>query len=160
MATETPPKRERRARAADLDPVARRQQGVSAARRLVLVLWAADPSQPARAAAPFVYALAARALEIEVEMHFTAASVRWLFEGVAERAHTDQARTKTVLDFIREARTAGVKLFACAMALREHSRGEALHQSARVCQGSAALGEGAGVERKVSRCTQSSRRLG
>ena len=126
MATETPPKRERRARAADLDPVARRQQGVSAARRLVLVLWAADPSQPARAAAPFVYALAARALEIEVEMHFTAASVRWLFEGVAERAHTDQARTKTVLDFIREARTAGVKLFACAMALREHSRGEAL----------------------------------
>jgi len=126
MPTETPPGNERRDRAIDLDEVGPGRQGVAAARRLVLVLWAADPSQPARTAAPFVYALAARALEMEVEMHFTAASVRWLFEGVADRTHTDQARTKTVLDFIREAKSAGVKLFACAMALHEHRRGEAL----------------------------------
>ncbi len=126
MSTETPPRRQWRDRAADRDELAASQQGVGAARRLVLVLWAADPSQPERTAAPFVYALAARALEIEVEIHFTAASVRWLFEGVAERAHTDQAQTKTVLDFIREASAAGAKIFACAMALHEHGRGEAL----------------------------------
>jgi hypothetical protein len=99
---------------------------MDSAEKLVLVMWSADPSAPDRAAAPFVYALAARALEIDVEMHFTAAAVRWLFEGVAAGAYTDQGRTKTVHDFIREASAAGVRLYACAMALNERRRGEAL----------------------------------
>jgi hypothetical protein len=97
-----------------------------AAQRLVIVMWSADPTAPDRAAAPFVYALAARALEIDVEMHFTAGAVRWLFEGVADGAFTDQGRTKTVRDFIREAAAAGVRLYACAMALNERRRGESL----------------------------------
>jgi hypothetical protein len=99
------------------------------ARRIVIVVWSCGPDRPRGAmlaAAPFVYALAARALDLEVEMHFTSSAVRWLFEGVASDAYTDHARTKTVLDFIREAHAAGVRLFACAMALGEHRRGEAL----------------------------------
>jgi len=96
------------------------------ANRLVIVLWSADPSAPDRAAAPFVYALAARALEIDVEVHFTAGAVRWLLEGVADGAYTDQAKTKTVRDFIVESAAAGVRLYACAMALNERRRGEAL----------------------------------
>ncbi|MBK9243496.1 MAG: DsrE family protein [Burkholderiales bacterium] len=99
---------------------------MSSDEKLVIVMWSADPTMPDRAAAPFVYALAARALEIEVEMHFTAGAVRWLFEGVAEQAFTDHGRTKTVRDFIREASAAGVRLYACAMALAERRRGEAL----------------------------------
>jgi hypothetical protein len=99
---------------------------VSDAEKLVIVMWSADPSAPDRAAAPFVYALAARALEIDVEMHFTAAAVRWLFDGVATGAYTDQAGTKTVRDFLREASAAGVRMYACAMALNERHRGEAL----------------------------------
>jgi len=94
--------------------------------KLVIVMWSADPSAPDRAAAPFVYALAARALEIDVEMHFTAGAVRWLFDGVAAAAYTDAGRTKTVRDFIREAAAAGVRLYACAMALNERRAGEAL----------------------------------
>jgi predicted peroxiredoxin len=97
-----------------------------AAQRLVIVMWSADPSAPDLAAAPFVYALAARALEIDVEMHFTAGAVRWLFAGVADGAFTDQGRTKTVRDFIGEVSAAGVRLYACAMALNERRRGEAL----------------------------------
>lgn len=96
------------------------------ATKLVIVMWSADPSAPDRAAAPFVYALAARALELDVEIHFTAGAVRWLFEGVATDAYTDAGRTKTVRDFIREASAAGVRLYACAMALAERRRGEAL----------------------------------
>ncbi len=99
---------------------------MSGAEKLVIVMWSADPSAPDRAAAPFVYALAARALEIDVEMHFTAGAVRWLFEGVADDACTDQGRTKTVRDFIREAAASGVRLYACAMALHERRRGERL----------------------------------
>jgi predicted peroxiredoxin len=88
--------------------------------RLVIVVWSAGPERPVLAAAPFVYALAARALEIDVEMHFTSTAVRWLLEGVAGSAHTDAAATKTVLDFIREANAAGIRLYACSMGLAEH----------------------------------------
>jgi uncharacterized protein len=96
------------------------------ASRLVIVLWAADPGRPALVAAPFVYALAARALELEVEMHYTAAAVRWLLPGVAECAHTDRAKSRRVIDYIRETREAGVRHFACAMALPEHGEGSGL----------------------------------
>jgi predicted peroxiredoxin len=99
---------------------------VQAAARIVIVVWSAGPERPVQAAAPFVYALAARALEIDVEMHFTSTAVRWLLADVADQAYTDAGRTKTVGDFIREAKTAGVHLLACSMALAEHRRGESL----------------------------------
>ena len=99
------------------------------AEKLVIVLWSAGPDAPngaALAAAPFVYALAARALEVDVDMHFTSSAVRWLLPGVADAAHTDAKRTKTVGDFIREVKGAGVQLYACGMAFHEHARGETL----------------------------------
>jgi uncharacterized protein len=97
--------------------------------KLVIVLWSAGPDAPngaALAAAPFVYALAARALEVDVDMHFTSSTVRWLLPGVADAAHTDTEGTKTVGDFIREVKAAGVKLYACGMATHEHARGASL----------------------------------
>ena len=99
---------------------------MQAAERIVIVVWSAGPERPVQAAAPFVYALAARALEIDVEMHFTSTAVRWLLADVADQAYTDAGRTKTVGDFIREAKAAGVHLLACSMALAEHRRGESL----------------------------------
>ncbi len=94
--------------------------------RLVIVVWSAGPDRPAQVAAPFVYALAARAFEVPVEMHFTSAAVRWLVSGVADSAFTDTGRTKTVLEFIRESHAAGVRIYACSMAVNEHARGETL----------------------------------
>ena len=94
--------------------------------RLVIVVWSAGPERPVQAAAPFVYALAARAFEVPVEMHFTSTAVRWLVAGVADGAYTDAARTKTVREFIREAKAAGVRLYACSMAMNEHGQGEPL----------------------------------
>lgn len=108
-------------------------------RRLVIVLWSADPGAPGLAAAPFVYALAARALDVDVEMHYTARSVRWLVPGVADRAHTDHARTKTVLDYLRETRDAGVRHYACAMAMREHGAGRVLVPEAEGVAGAASV---------------------
>ncbi|HEU0201159.1 MAG TPA: DsrE family protein [Burkholderiaceae bacterium] len=100
-----------------------------AARRIVIVLWSCGPDRAdgARlAAAPLVYAQAARALELDVEVHFTGTTVRWLFEGVAADAFTDRALSKTVLDYLRETHAAGATLYACAMALGEHRHGETL----------------------------------
>jgi uncharacterized protein len=111
--------------------------------RLVIVVWSCGPDRPDGAtlvAAPFVYALAAAALDIEVEMHFTSGTVRWLLHGVAQHAHTDHARSKTVLDFIREAKAAGVRLHPCAMALAEHrGAGEPLLPEADAIAGAATV---------------------
>jgi len=107
--------------------------------RIVIVVWSAGPDRPVQAAAPFVYALAARAFEVDVEMHFTSTAVRWLIAGVADGAHTDAARTKTVADFIREVKAAGVRLYACSMAVNEHARGEALIHECDGYAGAAAV---------------------
>lgn len=93
---------------------------------VVIVVWSAGPDRPVLAAAPFVYALAARALELQAEMHFTSTAVRWMLTGVADSAYTDAGRTKTVGDFIREAKAAGVHLYACSMAINEHRGSEQL----------------------------------
>lgn len=98
----------------------------SRADKLVIVIWSAGPDRPVQAAAPFVYALAARAFEIPVEMHFTSTAVRWLIAGVGDAAYTDAARTKTISDFIHEVKAAGARLYACSMAMNEHGGGAAL----------------------------------
>ena len=99
------------------------------ATRLVIVLWSCGPERVDGArlvAAPFVYALAARALDIEVEMHFTSSTVRWLVGPTANAAFADQAGTHTVAQYINQAKDAGVRLYACAMARAEHARDDAL----------------------------------
>ena len=74
--------------------------------KLVIVLWSAGPDAPngaALAAAPFVYALAARALEVDVDMHFTSTTVRWLLPGVADTAPTDaEARAVDTFTDVRD----------------------------------------------------------
>lgn len=94
--------------------------------RCVLVLWQSDPDHPEKAAAPFVYALCARALDMEVEIHLTSSCVRWAFEGVANHAYTDQAKEQTILAYMRRCHEMGVKIYMCGMALTEHHRGEAI----------------------------------
>lgn len=107
--------------------------------RVVIVLWAAGSGRPDLAAAPFVYALTARALDLDVEMHYTAASVRWLLAGEAAAVFTDHARTKAVLDYIRETKAAGVRHFACAMALAEHGNDATLIAEANGLAGAATV---------------------
>lgn len=108
-------------------------------RRCIVVLWSAGPDRPGLAAAPFVYALAARALDADVEIHYTADCVRWLVPGVADGAFTDAAQTRTVLDLIRETKAAGIRHYACAMALAEHAPGAALIPEAHGRAGAATV---------------------
>ena len=81
---------------------------------LAILLWAATPEQPDLCAAPFVYAMAAAALDAEVEMHFAGQSARLLEEGVAAQAMTSGG--KTLYAFMHEASALGVNFFACSMA--------------------------------------------
>lgn len=91
---------------------------------LALLLWAATPERPELAVTPLVHALAARALDCEVELHFAGPAVRWLVAGVADAAWSTPARDKSIGDWLRELAASGVSLYACSMALaawmREH----------------------------------------
>lgn len=84
--------------------------------RLALLVWSATPERPELLATPFVHALAARALDAEVEMHFAGPAVRLLVPGVAAGLYPTADREKSLLTFIEEAAAAGVHLYACGMA--------------------------------------------
>ncbi|MBK9133808.1 MAG: DsrE family protein [Betaproteobacteria bacterium] len=88
---------------------------------VAILLWAADPSVPERLATPFFHAAAAAAMEMPVEIYFTAASVKLLVPGIAGTLRASAFHDKTVLDAMREAVSHGAVLLACTDAL--HANG-------------------------------------
>lgn len=92
--------------------------------RLAILVWAADPDHPHLCATPFYFASAAAAMDVEVEMYFTARSVRLLAKGVAETLFADGtavgAAPRSVADFLADAAGFGARFFACPTALRAH----------------------------------------
>ena len=87
---------------------------------LAILVWAADPGRPELCATPFYFAAAAAAMDVEVEMYFTARSVELLRRGVAEALLAAAGSGKSVADFRREALAFGAKMFACPTALASH----------------------------------------
>ena len=84
--------------------------------KLAFLIWAATPDHPEMVVTPLVHALAARALDAEVEIHFAGPAVRWLVEGVADSAFATAGREKSVCEFLRELLAEDVRLLACGMA--------------------------------------------
>ena len=84
---------------------------------IAILLWAADPSAPQRLATPFFHAAAAAAMDMPVEIYFTAASVQLLVPGVAAGLRASPHHSKTIYDSLREAVTHGARLLACSDAL-------------------------------------------
>lgn len=84
---------------------------------IAILLWATEPEAPHRLATPFFHAAAAAALELPVEVYFTARSVRLLVPGVAASLRASERHPKTVLDAMREAVDLGARFFACTDAL-------------------------------------------
>lgn len=85
---------------------------------VAILLWAADAEQPERLATPFFHAAAAAAMDVPVEIYFSAASVHLLVPGVAERLHASPHVAKTIGDNLREAASLGARLYACSDALQ------------------------------------------
>ena len=88
---------------------------------IAILLWAAEPEAPQRLATPFFHAAAAAAMDVPVEIYFTARSVHLLVPGVAARLRASERFDKTVLDAMREAVSHGARLLACTDAL--HAQG-------------------------------------
>lgn len=87
-----------------------------ATERIAFLIWAATPDRPDLVVTPLIHALAARALDAEVEIHFAGPAVRWLVDGVAANAHATPDREKSILAFLQEAAAAGIPMLACSMA--------------------------------------------
>jgi len=90
--------------------------------RLAVLLWSATPERPDLLAAPFVYAMAAAALDAEVEMHFAGRAVRLLVAGEAARLRSADWTDHTIEGYMRDASRAGVRFLACGTALATHVR--------------------------------------
>jgi uncharacterized protein len=84
--------------------------------KLALLIWAATPDHPALLATPLVHALAARALDAEVELHFAGPAVRWLVNGIADTRYASPEKEKSLGEFLREVAAEDVRLLACSMA--------------------------------------------
>lgn len=94
--------------------------------KLAILLWSTDLYRADLAAAPFVYASAAGALDTEVEIHFAGRSVRLLIEGEAAQRSTSERGGRSLYAFMQDAAHGGARFLACSMAWAEYVRpGEA-----------------------------------
>jgi uncharacterized protein len=84
---------------------------------LAILLWAAEPQAPHRLATPFFHALAALALEAQVEIYFSAASVHLLRPGVADGLVAAPDAPRSIGALMRQAHAAGARLFVCSDAI-------------------------------------------
>ena len=105
----------------------------SAVRGVAILLWACEPEAPQRLATPFFHAAAAAAMDLQVEVYFSARSVRLLQPGVAETLRASPYHAKNVLDAMREAVAHGARLYACTDAL--HANGMSLERLIPECSG-------------------------
>lgn len=90
--------------------------------KLAILLWSVNLDRPDLAAAPFVYAAAAGALDAEVEIHFAGHSVRLLIDGAAVAQSTSEKNTggRSLYAFMQDAAHGGARFLACSMAWAEY----------------------------------------
>ena len=90
----------------------------------VLIFVTTGPETAQRCATPFYMANMAAAMDNEAEMIFQIDGVLLMKQGVAEGL-TAKEGGKKIIDFIREAKEAGVTMKVCSAALQLHDMTEA-----------------------------------
>jgi len=90
----------------------------------VIILMTSGPRTPWRCASPFYIAALMASNEIDVEMFFNMDGTNLLRKGVAEKIYPIDPRwgpggkdVKSVYDFMRDAKMAGVKFYSCRQAV-------------------------------------------
>ncbi|RMH80281.1 MAG: sulfur reduction protein DsrE [Acidobacteria bacterium] len=91
----------------------------------VIILMTSGPKTPWRCASPFYIAALMAANEADVEVFFNMDGTKLLRRGVAERIvpaepnclSPNGKRLKSVYDFMKDAKQAGVKFYSCKQAI-------------------------------------------
>lgn len=82
----------------------------------VVIVMTSGPSEPHRCATPFYLGAVMASMDVDVHIFFTMEGVRLMQTGVAEDM-VAMAEGKPIIDFIRDAKRAGVRLHVCHPAL-------------------------------------------
>lgn len=82
----------------------------------IVILMTSGPSMPNRCATPFYLGSIFAAMDVEVHIFFTMEGVRLMERGVAEDLRAMEGG-KRIIEFVRDAKRAGVKLHVCQPAL-------------------------------------------
>jgi predicted peroxiredoxin len=87
------------------------------AKSLAIMVWSCDIRNPQRAATPFMVAQAAAALDLHVEMLFTAEAIGWLLpeNGALPIGFGPQARR--VREYLETCAELGITIHACSQAM-------------------------------------------
>ncbi len=90
----------------------------------VLILMTSGPKTPWRCASPFYIAALMASNEAEVEMFFNMDGANLLKKGVAEKIYPvdpkcnpSGEKVRTVYEFMKDAKMAGVKFYSCRQAI-------------------------------------------
>ncbi len=89
----------------------------------VVVFVTSGPDLPQRCATPFYMANVAAAMDNDAEVIFQIDGVLLMKKGVAENIVAKEGG-KRIIDFIREAKEAGVEMYVCSAALQLHDMTE------------------------------------
>lgn len=84
--------------------------------KTVVIIMTSGPSTPHRCATPFYIGSIMASMDVEVHIFFTMEGVRLMEKGVAENLVAMEGGKK-IIDFIRDAKRAGVSLHVCQPAL-------------------------------------------
>jgi len=84
--------------------------------RTVVIVMTSGPSTPHRCATPFYLGALLASMDAEVSIFFTMEGVNLVKRGVPENL-TAMEGGKKIIEFIRDAKAAGVKLHVCLPAL-------------------------------------------
>jgi uncharacterized protein len=82
----------------------------------VVIIVTSGPSTPHRCATPFYLGAILASMDAEVNMFFTMEAVKLMQKGVAENLAAMEGGKK-IIEFIRDAKRAGVTLHLCSPAL-------------------------------------------
>lgn len=82
----------------------------------VVIMMTSGPSTPNRCATPFYLGSILAAMDVEVHIFFTMEGVRLMQKGVAEDLVAMEGG-KRIIEFIRDAKRAGVEMHVCQPAL-------------------------------------------
>lgn len=100
---------------------------------LAMLLWSADLKNPERVATPFVMAQAAAALDLQVELYFTAQSVQLLTPQAGSVPVGFGPEQRPLSDYLAQVSDLGVRLYACGQAL--HAAGLKADDLSPLCHG-------------------------
>lgn len=92
------------------------QKFVDHEEKSVVIVMTSGPSAPQRCATPFFLGALLASMDADVRLFFTMEGVKLAQKGVAENLAA-MSGGKAVIEFMRDAKAAGVKFFLCRPAL-------------------------------------------